>query len=107
ARPTGTRLAGAVPLLADGGSRVSRDAEPLRHAACGTPMEARWYCPTCARAVESSEADAARYVCLRGVAVANAAPYPRSGCQWLEADGRQGVPRLRLRAECRDAGPLP
>jgi DNA-binding HxlR family transcriptional regulator len=60
--PEGAELAGALRLLADWGSRVARDAEPLRHAACGTPMEARWYCPTCARAVESSEADAVRYV---------------------------------------------
>jgi len=60
--PEGAELAGALRLLADWGSRVAREAEPLRHAACGTPMEARWYCPTCARAVESSEADAVRYV---------------------------------------------
>jgi DNA-binding HxlR family transcriptional regulator len=58
----GRDLAGALRLLADWGSRVSREAEPLRHAACGTPMEARWYCPTCARPVESSEADAVRYL---------------------------------------------
>jgi DNA-binding HxlR family transcriptional regulator len=60
--PEGEELAGALRLLADWGSRVSRDAEPLRHAACGTPMEARWYCPTCARAVESGEADEVRYL---------------------------------------------
>ena len=60
--PEGAELAGALRLLADWGSRVSREAEPLRHAACGTPMEARWYCPTCARAVESSEADEVRYL---------------------------------------------
>src|ERR687892_2364884 len=55
--PEGAELAGALRLLADWGSRVARDAEPLRHVACGTPMEARWYCPTCARAVESTETD--------------------------------------------------
>jgi DNA-binding HxlR family transcriptional regulator len=60
--PEGAELAGALRLLADWGSRVSREAEPLRHAACGTPMEARWYCPTCARAVESGEADEVRYL---------------------------------------------
>ena len=60
--PEGAELAGALRLLADWGSRVSREAEPLRHAACGTPMEARWYCPTCARAVDSDEADAVRYL---------------------------------------------
>jgi len=58
----GAELAGALRLLADWGARVARDAEPMRHAACGTPLEARWYCPTCARAVESAEADQVRYV---------------------------------------------
>jgi DNA-binding HxlR family transcriptional regulator len=58
----GAELAGALRLLADWGSRVARDPEPMRHAACGTPLEARWYCPTCARAVESAEADEVRYV---------------------------------------------
>ena len=58
----GQELAGALRLLADWGSRVSAEAEPLRHASCGTPMEARWYCPTCARPVESTEADQVRYV---------------------------------------------
>jgi DNA-binding HxlR family transcriptional regulator len=60
--PEGSELAGALRLLADWGSRVASDAEPLRHAACGTPMEARWYCPTCARPVESTEPDQVRYV---------------------------------------------
>ena len=53
----GQELAGALRLLADWGSRVARDAEPLRHAVCGTPVEARWYCPTCERAVEGVEAE--------------------------------------------------
>ena len=53
----GQELAGALRLLADWGSRVARDAEPLRHAVCGTPVEARWYCPTCERPVEGVEAE--------------------------------------------------
>jgi DNA-binding HxlR family transcriptional regulator len=53
----GAELAGALRLLADWGSRVSRESEPLRHAACGTPVEARWYCPTCERPVEGVEAE--------------------------------------------------
>ena len=60
--PEGEELAGALRLLADWGSRVSREAEPMRHAACGTPMEARWYCPTCARPVEITETDQVRYL---------------------------------------------
>ena len=53
----GQELAGALRLLADWGSRVARDAEPLRHAVCGTPVEARWYCPTCERAVDGRETE--------------------------------------------------
>jgi len=58
----GAELAGALRLLADWGSRVSRESEPLRHAACGTPVEARWYCPTCDRPVEGTEAEQVRRV---------------------------------------------
>ena len=52
----GLELAGALRLLAEWGARRSPSAEPLRHADCGTPLEARWYCPTCARAVDDAEA---------------------------------------------------
>jgi DNA-binding HxlR family transcriptional regulator len=58
----GQELGGALRLLADWGARVARDAEPIHHAACGTPVEARWYCPTCDRPVEPSEADDLRRV---------------------------------------------
>jgi DNA-binding HxlR family transcriptional regulator len=58
----GTELAGALRLLADWGARVAPDAEPMRHAACGTPLEAHWFCPTCARDVDGAEADAIRYL---------------------------------------------
>jgi DNA-binding HxlR family transcriptional regulator len=58
----GAELAGALRLLADWGSRVSRESEPLRHAACGTPVEARWYCPTCDRPVEGQEAEQVRRI---------------------------------------------
>lgn len=45
---TGSELAGALRLLSQWGSGESGGAEPMRHSACGTPMEARWYCPSCA-----------------------------------------------------------
>ena len=48
---SGTELAGALRLLADWGARHS-GAEPVRHDLCGTPLEARWYCPTCDQSVE-------------------------------------------------------
>src|SRR6476469_10882830 len=44
----GRDLASALRLLADWGSRRGELGEPLRHDRCGTPLEARWYCPTCA-----------------------------------------------------------
>jgi DNA-binding HxlR family transcriptional regulator len=58
----GAELAGALRLLADWGSRLSRESEPLRHAPCGTPVEARWYCPTCDRPIEGREAEQVRRV---------------------------------------------
>jgi DNA-binding HxlR family transcriptional regulator len=52
----GRDLASALRLLADWGTRGRADAEPLRHVTCGTALEARWFCPTCATAVDASEA---------------------------------------------------
>jgi DNA-binding HxlR family transcriptional regulator len=53
---SGSGLAGALRLLSDWGARHREGAEPPRHRACGTPMEARWYCPTCERPVEDDDA---------------------------------------------------
>jgi DNA-binding HxlR family transcriptional regulator len=47
----GRELAGALRLLSAWGARHS-ESEPVRHAACGTALEARWYCPTCDDTVE-------------------------------------------------------
>ena len=58
----GLELAGVLRLLADWGSRGSAHAEPMRHALCGTPVEARLWCPTCARALDEPEADELRRV---------------------------------------------
>lgn len=52
----GRDLASALRLLADWGARTAPDAEPLRHADCGTPLEARWYCPTCTTVVDDEDA---------------------------------------------------
>ena len=38
------------------------EVEPLRHATCGTPLEVRWYCPTCTIVVDSAEAAEERYL---------------------------------------------
>ncbi len=58
----GQELAGVLRLLADWGSRGSAHAEPMRHALCGTPVEARLWCPTCARSLDEPEADELRFV---------------------------------------------
>ena len=53
----GRELAGALRLLSDWGARHGDDNEPLRHADCGTPLEARWYCPACEVAVDEGDAE--------------------------------------------------
>jgi DNA-binding HxlR family transcriptional regulator len=56
----GRALASALRMLADWGARRSADVEPLRHGVCGTPLEARYYCPTCATLVDAADADEVR-----------------------------------------------
>ena len=51
---SGRELAGALRLLADWGARAG-STEPLRHQACGTALEARWWCPNCEQPVEDDE----------------------------------------------------
>ncbi len=60
----GRELAGALRLLADWGARrgTGDGHEPLRHELCGTSLEARWYCPTCAAAVRDEDAAEMRSV---------------------------------------------
>lgn len=43
----GRSLAGALRLLAEWGTEGGGGAG-TPHILCGTPMEVRWYCPTCA-----------------------------------------------------------
>jgi DNA-binding HxlR family transcriptional regulator len=43
----GQDLAGALRLLASWGAAHADPAAAPRHHACGTPIEPRWYCPTC------------------------------------------------------------
>jgi DNA-binding HxlR family transcriptional regulator len=48
----GQELAGALRLLAYWGTGHADPAQAPRHPACGTPVEARWYCPTCDHLVD-------------------------------------------------------
>jgi len=54
----GAELAGALRLLTAWGHRragSSGGAGALEHRTCGTPLEARWFCPTCDRPVADDE----------------------------------------------------
>lgn len=51
----GQELAGVLRLLASWGARNAGGG--VRHAVCGTPMEARWWCPTCEQTVIDAEGD--------------------------------------------------
>jgi DNA-binding HxlR family transcriptional regulator len=57
----GRALAGAVRLLSEWGARHGGGEEPARHSACGTPLEVRWYCPTCEQVVDEDAADGLHY----------------------------------------------
>jgi len=63
---TGSALAGALRLLAhwgaEHGAQPGQPAEPVVHQACGTPAEARWWCPTCDRMVDDDELDEVHWV---------------------------------------------
>jgi DNA-binding HxlR family transcriptional regulator len=54
-------LAGALRLLSDWGARHRDDVNAPRHSACGTPLEAVWFCPTCERPVEDDDAGDVHY----------------------------------------------
>ena len=57
---TGRGLAGALRLLAQWGAPQTGGAAAV-HAACGNPLEAVWYCPTCQSPVPDDEADELDY----------------------------------------------
>lgn len=70
----GQALADALRMLAQWGAEhpgppaagerggAGQPDTPLHHGACGTPVEARWWCPTCARLVDDDEASDLRWV---------------------------------------------
>ena len=53
----GRELAGALRLLADWGAATAGREEPLRHAACGGPVQARWWCAACGTVVDDPADD--------------------------------------------------
>jgi DNA-binding HxlR family transcriptional regulator len=58
----GRELAGALRLLARWGARHAGAAAGLSHASCGTPLEPRWYCPTCDCLVDDDPARAELHI---------------------------------------------
>jgi DNA-binding HxlR family transcriptional regulator len=66
---SGSALADALRLLAQWGAAhpgthrplVDAEQEPLHHAACGTAVEARWWCPTCERLVDDTDTSEIRW----------------------------------------------
>jgi DNA-binding HxlR family transcriptional regulator len=61
----GIELAGVLRLLAGWGAAGSATAESAglpRHVACGSLLEATWYCPTCARAIDDDESSGLHYL---------------------------------------------
>jgi len=60
---SGHELAGALRLMAQwGADHLDGVAAGPTHASCGTALEARWYCPTCDRAVDDTEGDDLRHL---------------------------------------------
>ena len=53
----GRELADALRLLAGWGARNAEEPSGPRHAVCGTPMQAVWWCPTCERPVSDDEGE--------------------------------------------------
>jgi DNA-binding HxlR family transcriptional regulator len=51
----GKELAGAISLLTAWGAGHGEGAETPRHGLCGTPLDVRWYCPTCDRQASEDE----------------------------------------------------
>jgi DNA-binding HxlR family transcriptional regulator len=49
----GQELAGVLRLLAGWGARDV--GGEIRHSVCGTPLEARWWCPTCEQPVAEDD----------------------------------------------------
>lgn len=58
---SGEDLAGAIRLLTVWGAAHGEEATPPTHRLCGTPVQARWYCPTCDVNVTALDTDELRY----------------------------------------------
>jgi DNA-binding HxlR family transcriptional regulator len=57
----GEELAGALRLLTAWGATHGDGSPGPTHSLCGTPLEARWFCPTCAAEVSDPAEDELHY----------------------------------------------
>jgi DNA-binding HxlR family transcriptional regulator len=53
----GAELAGVLRLLTGWGARNISGTTSPRHPVCGTPVEARWWCPTCREPVAEPQSE--------------------------------------------------
>jgi DNA-binding HxlR family transcriptional regulator len=53
----GHELGSAVRMLTQWGADRSATDEAVRHELCGTPAEARWWCPTCERTIDDEASE--------------------------------------------------
>ncbi len=53
----GQELAGVLRLLEGWATRNAGGSSVPRHAVCGTPIEALWWCPTCEQPVDEPEGE--------------------------------------------------
>ena len=53
----GRELAGPLHLLSAWGARNSAEPHSPLHSACGTPLQTRWWCPTCEEAIADGEGE--------------------------------------------------
>ena len=51
----GRDLVGAIQQLAVWGARAGQAGDSLRHAVCSTPLEVRFFCPTCNEVVDEPD----------------------------------------------------
>lgn len=58
----GRSLAGALRLLAQWSRGEGETSGAPEHGPCGTPLEVRWYCPTCDRLVDDRHATAVTFI---------------------------------------------
>jgi DNA-binding HxlR family transcriptional regulator len=58
----GRELAGVLHLLSQWASSGAGEDQGIDHVTCGTPLETRWWCPTCGRTVEEDEDEELRFL---------------------------------------------